>query len=53
MFNSIDLSLLPNRGPCSRYEIATPEGRVRGRLEFTIIGHTLRVRDAIHYLELH
>ena len=46
--NTIDFSLLPTRGPCSRYEIDTPEGKVRGKLEFTIVGEMLRVSLNLH-----
>ena len=38
-----DLSLLPTRGPCSKYELDLPEGQFRGKLIFTVQGGILRV----------
>ena len=41
----IDLSLLPTRGPCSKYELDIAEGKFKGKLELTYESDPLRVSD--------
>ena len=38
-----DLSLLPTRGPCSKYELDIEEGQFKGKFEFSLTGPPLRV----------
>lgn len=40
---SADLSLLPTRGPCSKYEVSIAEGEFRGKLELTFESEPMRV----------
>ena len=39
-----DLSLLPTRGPCSKYELDIAEGQFKGKINFSLEGGILRVR---------
>ena len=39
----VDLSLLPTRGPCSKYELDIAEGKFKGKLELTYESDPLRV----------
>ena len=39
----IDLSLLPSRGPCSKYELDIAEGKFKGKLELTYESDPMRV----------
>ena len=39
----LDLSLLPTRGPCSKYEVSIAEGEFRGKLELTFESEPMRV----------
>ena len=39
----IDFSLLPTRGPCSKYELDIAEGKFKGKLELTYESDPLRV----------
>ena len=41
----VDLSLLPTRGSCSKYELDIAEGKFKGKLELTYESDPLRVRD--------
>ena len=45
-----DLSLLPTRGPCSKYELDLPEGQFKGKLIFTLEGGILRVCTMYMYV---
>lgn len=38
-----DLSLLPTRGPCSKYEISIPEGDFKGKIEMKFEGDPFKV----------
>ena len=42
---TIDLSLLPTRGPCSKYEIPNEDdtGSIKGKLTFTLESEPLKV----------
>ena len=42
----IDLSLLPTRGPCSKYELDIEEGKFRGKFDFSLTGPPLRVSNS-------
>ena len=39
-----DITLLPTRGPCNKYEISLEEGEFRGELELTFDGVPFKVR---------
>ena len=41
----IDLSLLPTRGPCSKYDISIAEGNFRGQLELSFESEPMRVSN--------
>jgi acetylornithine deacetylase/succinyl-diaminopimelate desuccinylase-like protein len=41
----VDLSLLPTRGPCSKYELDIAEGKFIGKLELIYESDPLRVSD--------
>ena len=43
----IDLSLLPTRGPCSKYELDIAEGKFKGKLELTYESDPMRVSNSI------
>ena len=43
----IDLSLLPTRGPCSKYELDIEEGKFRGKFDFSLTGPPLRVSNGM------
>ena len=43
----IDLSLLPTRGPCSKYELDIEEGKFRGKFDFSLTGPPLRVSNSM------
>lgn len=51
----VDLSLLPTRGPCSKYELDIPEGQFRGKFEFSLTGPPLRVSttESVHCIPYH
>ena len=40
---SADLSLLPTRGPCSKYEVSIAEGEFKGKLKLTFESEPMRV----------
>ena len=45
-----DLNVLVSgdRGPCSKYEISTPEGDFKGELEIVWDGEIFKVRGILH-----
>ena len=40
---AVDLSVLPTRGPCSKYELSIAEGDFRGALDLTFESEPMRV----------
>ena len=38
-----DLSILPTRGPCSKYHINIPEGEFKGKIEIKFEGDPFKV----------
>ena len=43
MNSFVDLSLLPTRGPCSKYELNIEEGQFKGKLELSYESEPMRV----------
>ena len=45
----VDVSMLPSRGPCSKYAISIAEGDFKGKLELSFESEPMRVRNQISH----